>query len=206
METEIDKIVSKILEEYVMQETRDLKTEILEATIRLFYKKGLKFTMDDLAAALRCSKKTIYVYFSDKTVLLDEMVDYLFDRIQRRKQEVLQNSSGPVIESVRELLGAMPDEYQDIDFRQLYVLKDKYPAIYSHVEQRLESDWGPVIALLDKGMEEGEIRCFPAIVLQTMMQATLEQFFQRDILLRSGITYHEALQEVVNILVDGIRK
>ena len=206
METEIRKIVSYILKEYVMQETRDVKTEILEATIRLFYEKGLKFTMDDLAAVLRCSKKTIYVYVADKTALLDEMVDFLFDRIQKRKQEVLLNTSRPVIESIRELLGAMSDEYQDIDFRQLYILKEKYPGIYAHVEKRLESDWEPVIALLDKGMEEGAVRRFPVIVLQTMMQATLEQFFQRDILLQNGITYHEALQEVVNILVDGIRK
>lgn len=188
-----------------MQETRDIKSEILEATIRLFYEKGLKFTMDDLAAVLRCSKKTIYVYIADKTALLHEMVDYLFDRIQMRKQEVLQNTSQPVIESIRELLGAMPSEYQDIDFRQLYILKEKYPGIYRHVEQRLESDWEPVIALLEKGMEEGAVRRFPAVVLRTMLQATLEQFFQRDILLKNGITYHDALQEVVGIIVDGIR-
>ena len=37
-----------------------------------------------------------------------------------------------------------------------------------------------------------------------MMEASLEQFFQRDILIRSGLTYQEALTEVVNVLVDGM--
>ena len=35
---------------------------------------------------------------------------------------------------------------------------------------------------------------------------SMEQFFQRDILIRNQISYAEALEEVVNILVDGIVK
>ncbi len=35
-------------------------------------------------------------------------------------------------------------------------------------------------------------------------EATLEQFFQRNILLQNKISYQEALDEVVEILVDGI--
>ena len=37
-----------------------------------------------------------------------------------------------------------------------------------------------------------------------MMEATIEQFFQRDVLVINGISYNEALEEVVDILVDGI--
>ena len=37
-------------------------------------------------------------------------------------------------------------------------------------------------------------------------EATLEQFFQRNILLQNKISYQEALDEVVEILVDGISK
>ena len=37
-----------------------------------------------------------------------------------------------------------------------------------------------------------------------MLEASLEQFFQRDVLVRNGISYQEGLQHVVDILVDGI--
>ena len=37
-----------------------------------------------------------------------------------------------------------------------------------------------------------------------MVEATIEQFFQRDILIRNQITYADALEEVVDVLVDGI--
>ena len=42
---------------------KNLKDDILEATIQAFQKKGLKFTMDDLASLLGISKKTIYTVF-----------------------------------------------------------------------------------------------------------------------------------------------
>ena len=37
-----------------------------------------------------------------------------------------------------------------------------------------------------------------------MVQATLEQFIQRDVLIVNQISYTDALDEVLNILLDGI--
>ena len=44
----------------------ELRETILEGTIKAINKKGLKFTLDDIAALLRFSKKTIYAVFKDK--------------------------------------------------------------------------------------------------------------------------------------------
>ncbi|MBR2738939.1 MAG: TetR/AcrR family transcriptional regulator [Lachnospiraceae bacterium] len=184
--------------------SENVRKEILDATIGLFNRKGLRFTMDDLAAELHRSKKTIYVFFPDKKHLLDEMVDYIFDSIKDSERRIADDTSLSTVEKIRRVLGAMPEEYRSVDLRQLYVLKEKYPAIYAHVERRLETDWEPTVALMEQGMREGVIRPVSIPVFRTMMQATLEQFFQRDILVKNGITYHEALAQVVDILVDGI--
>jgi len=53
---------------------KNLKGNILEATIKAFQKKGLKFTMDDLASLLGISKKTIYTVFPDKNSLVLELI------------------------------------------------------------------------------------------------------------------------------------
>lgn len=60
----------------------ELRETILEGTIQAFNKKGLKFTMDDIASLLGMSKKTIYTVFQDKNTLVSEMVDYCFDSIK----------------------------------------------------------------------------------------------------------------------------
>lgn len=182
----------------------ELREMILQGTIKAFNQKGMKFTMDDIASILSISKKTIYTVFSDKEELFLSMVDYLFDNIKVSEQQVLEDKNMSTLEKIRAILGVMPESYKEIDFRQLYLLKDKYPKIYAQVEKRLETGWDTTIALMEQGMEEGVIRKVQIPIVKMMMEASLEQFFQRDILLQCELSYAEALNEVVEILVDGI--
>lgn len=186
------------------KELEAAKEKILDATIKVFNKKGLKFTMDDLASELSMSKKTIYNVFKDKESLFYQMVDYCFDHIKESENEVLADPNLSTVQKVHNVLGVLPEGYRDIDFRQLYNLKEKYPQIYRKVEERLENGWENTIALIKQGIEEGCIRPINIHVLKTMLEATLEQFFQRDVLIVNGISYQEALEEVVSIMVDGI--
>ena len=143
--------------------------------------------MDDLAAILGMSKKTIYNVFSDKNSLFLDMVDYLFDTIKESEQKIVKDTSLSTIEKIRHILGVMPESYKEIDFGQLYLLKDKYPDIYRKVEKRL-------------------VRHVNLTVFKMMMEASLEQFFQRDILVRADMTYAQGLNEVVSILLNGIEE
>ncbi|MDD6305430.1 MAG: TetR/AcrR family transcriptional regulator [Clostridiales bacterium] len=183
----------------------ELRETILEGTIKAFNQKGLKFTMDDIAGELSMSKKTIYTVFRDKESLFLAMVDYLFDSIKESEQQVLKDENLSTLEKIRKILGVLPEGYQEIDFRQLYLLREKYPEIYVKVEERLETGWETTISLLEQGMKEGVIRQVQIPIVKMMLEAALEQFFQRDILIQNGISYKDALEEVVNILVDGIR-
>lgn len=204
METEQNKWVSENIEKDGKQ--MDNKEKILEATIKVFNRKGLKFTMDDIASELSMSKKTIYTVFRDKESMFFAMVDYCFDKIKESENEILSDDSLSTVEKIRGVLAVLPSGYKDVDFRQLYTLKDKYPNTYSRVEERLETGWEKTIALINQGIEEGSIRPVNVNLLKSMLEATIEQFFQRDVLIRNQISYAEALEEVVNILVDGIVK
>lgn len=181
------------------------REEILEGTLQAFNQKGLKFTMDDVARILQMSKKTIYTVFHDKEELFLAMVDYLFDCIKESERQVLENRALTTLEKIRMILGVMPEGYKEVDFRQLYLLKDKYPVIYRQVERRLETGWEATIALIERGIAEGVVRPIQIPILKLMLEAALEQFFQRDILIQHEISYQQALDEVVTILVDGIK-
>lgn len=183
-----------------------MKETILQGTLVAFNQKGVKFTMDDLAKLLGMSKKTIYTVFRDKEELLLSLVDYLFDGIKEAEQKVLEDDSLSTVDKIRQILGVMPDSYKEIDFRQLYMLKDKFPNIYEKVENRLETGWENTIMLINKGIEEGVIRDIHVPIVKMMLESVLEQFFQRDVLVSNGITYQEALDEVVEIIMLGIAK
>jgi AcrR family transcriptional regulator len=180
------------------------RNKVLDGAIVAFNQKGLKFTMDDLAKTLSMSKKTIYTLFNDKEELFLAMVDYLFDNIKESERQVLEDDSLSTIEKIRKILGVLPESYKDIDFRQLYMLKEKYPSTYAKVEMRLETGWDTTIALINKGIEEGVVRPVKIPILKLMLESSVEQFFQRDIIVSNGYTYNEALDEVVEILVSGI--
>lgn len=182
----------------------DSKERILEATIKVFNQKGLKFTMDDIATELSISKKTIYKVFKDKETMFYEMVDYCFDAIKESETKVLEDTTISTVEKVRRILCVLPEGYKNIDFRQLYELKAKYPKTYLRVEERLESGWENTIAIIQQGIEDGDIRPVNVNILKTMIEATVEQFFQRDVLIVNEIKYTDALEELVNIIVDGI--
>lgn len=187
-----------------MEERTNLRETILEGTIKAFNQKGMKFTMDDVAKTLGMSKKTIYTVFCDKDSLLLAMVDYMFDTIKESERQVLSNEKLSTVEKIRAVLGVLPEGYREVDFRQLYLLRDKFPKIYKQVEKRLETGWETTISLLEQGMEEGVIRRIDIPILKMMLEATLEQFFQRDVLIQNQISYANALDEVVAILVGGI--
>ena len=182
----------------------ELRETILEGTIAVFNRKGLKFTMDDIARQLGISKKTIYAVFRDKESLFLDMVDYLFDSIKESERQVLEDESLGTLEKVRGIMSVMPESYRNIDFRQLHSLKEKYPSTYAKVQRRLETGWEATIALLEQGMREGVVRQVEVALVKLMLEASLEQFFQSDILLRHDISYQDALNQLVDILVDGI--
>lgn len=182
----------------------ELREQILDATIQVFNKKGIKFTMDDLAKNLGMSKKTIYTVFSDKNELFLAMVDYLFDGIKIAQSDIVNSKELSQVEKIKGVLNVMPSGYKDIDFRQLYMLKDKYPKIYSQVEKRLENGWEETFMLLEDGIKSGEIKNVNIPIVKLMFEASVEQFFQRDILVQNNLTYYDALNEVVEIIMDGI--
>lgn len=180
------------------------KERVLNVCIELFNQKGLKFTMDDIAKSMQMSKKTLYTIFKDKNALFLEMVDYLFAGIKESEKEVLEDRTLSTVEKIHKILGVLPDGYKNIDFRQLYLLKPKYPKIYKKVEEHLENGWESTIELLEKGIQEGVISNVSIPIVKLMLESSLEQFFQRDILIQNHITYQEALDEVVNIIMNGI--
>ncbi len=181
-----------------------MKERILEGALDVYRAKGAKFTMDDLAATLSMSKKTIYTIFPDKKTLLMSMVDYTFDCIKAEKEKAL-NQDLSVEDRFRAILSVMPEQFAGIDFTQIYSMKDRYPECYTRIAERLESDWELTIATLREGIRAKAFRPVDEVIFQMMYEAATERFLNGSELADNGIAYVDALSEMVDILVDGIK-
>ena len=183
----------------------DLKNKILVNTIKVFNKKGLKLTMDDVAEQMGISKKTIYKYFNSKEEIFDQIVDYIFDGIKARENEILTEEELSIDERTRKLLAAFPESFTAIDFSKLGDLKDKYPKIYKKMTRRLESGWEPTMELLEQGRKEGIYReDADFTIFKIMMDASIAKLFETDTLKKTKIKYVDCLNQIVDILLLGI--
>lgn len=180
----------------------ELRTEILDAAAQLFQAEGLRFTMQQVAAALHISKKTIYTVYSDKEALLLDMVDMLFEKIHHRKAE-LAALPGPLEERLQAVIIALPEEYAALDFRQLDALEEKYPAVAARVRRHLETGWEPTLQLLEQGIAAGRIRPVNLTVLRRILTAAFEQLLSGA---EDGTSYAAELDAMMDILMNGIKE
>lgn len=182
----------------------DLKDRVIDAVIEEFNEKGLKFTMDDIAKRLGISKRTLYVVVQDKEALFLEAVDRVFGAIKESEREIVEDASLDSIDKLRKILIAFPQKYKTIDYRQLYDLKTKYPRIYTKIENRLETEWEPTFAIMEQAMEEGKIKRVSLPVFKAIISGTIEYCISRRELIDNNISYEEALQQMLDILFEGI--
>ncbi len=182
----------------------ELRVRILDEAAKQFDKKGIKFTMDDLARSLGMSKKTIYTVFEDKRSIMTDTIDRFFDEALLEEEMILNDESLTIPQQLKAIIGRVPERYTQNDITQLYVLKEKYPSVYRHWQHCRENYWEGVGLLITRGIEQGEFRPVSLPILKTMFQSTIEQFFQDDVLIKNKISYRKALEEVASILVDGI--
>ena len=182
-----------------------MKDKILAVALRVYRKKGARFTMDDLAAELSMSKKTIYTVFRDKKSLLYDMVDYAFDEIKESEAAILENSNLGIEEKLQQILSVMPENFMDVDFSELHEMGGKFPEAYERIRQRLESGWETTLGILKEGEEAGIFRPVDHNLFQMIYDAAVERFLSGDELRNYQIQYMDALNELVNIMISGIK-
>ena len=131
------------------------------------------------------------------------MVDDAFTRIHARKQRIL-DGPGTLAEKLRAVIIALPEEYTALDLQQMDLLDEKYPRVAARVREHLETGWEPTLALLEQAMGEGVIRRVSLPVLQRMISASIEDFLADRTLDAQGISYTDALDEMISIFLEGL--
>lgn len=184
----------------------ELKEMIMEATLDEFNEKSLKFTMDDVAKRLQISKKTIYSLFEDKEALFLETVDYCFAAIKAEEKKIQDVEAMDIVEKIKRILIVLPERQKNIDWRQVYVTKEKYPRIYEKIEKRIETEWDSTIELLEEGIRIGRLKAFSIPVFKIMVESSIEGFLRSSALIDNDISYEKALTEMIDMLMAGIEE
>lgn len=134
-----------------------LRNSVLKAATAAFYKHGIKTVrMDDIAADLSISKRTLYELFSDKEELLLEVARMHHDDLAGFMNSIAEKAEN-VLEVIIEFYLKMTKDLQEINVAFYDDLK-KYPKVVEFLTKRRKNNAQKAISFYYKGVEQGIFR------------------------------------------------
>lgn len=107
-----------------------MKEKIIEKASELFLSVGFKsITMDDIANKMGISKKTLYKFFANKELLVEETTLSFQEKINSRIEDIIAIGYNP-IQELFEIKKTIQSIFQIADTSPLYQLKKHYPETY----------------------------------------------------------------------------
>lgn len=111
-----------------------MKEKIIAKASELFLKLGFKsVTMDDIAGEMCISKKTIYKYFCNKEVLIEESTSTVHKQVHEVIDTIVAKDYNAIHENF-EIRESFRDMFKNnTDTSPIYQLKKHYPEIYQNI-------------------------------------------------------------------------
>ncbi len=133
-----------------------MREKIIKKSAELHFKYGIKnVTMDQIAQELGISKKTIYQHFANKTEMVSETVNYIFDKIQTEIDKICLMKLNPY-EEILSIKRIIQDMLNKNNVSPHYQLKKYYPEIAKDLEQKkFKSIMECLEHNLKKGIKQG---------------------------------------------------
>lgn len=182
------------------------KERIVYESMKMFVDQGIKSVrMDDIAAKLGVSKRTLYELFGDKEGLLWLAMNCYFDKRIERQAELAAGAKN-MLEAIFIILNDVMDESENVS-RLMANLRKFYPSVYARLfRERDERNRKGLHEYLEKGVADGlfvkDINIELALSLLYHTAAAL--IFMRELTPPKGMTEREAFLQIMTTFFRGI--
>lgn len=136
-----------------------MKDKIISKASDMFLKLGFKsITMDDIAGEMCISKKTIYKYFCNKEILIEESTEAIHKEIHKIIDDIIDKKYNAIQENF-EIRKMFKDMFNSSDDSPIYQLRKHYPEIYEKVISREMTECTNLFRQnIEQGIREGLYR------------------------------------------------
>jgi AcrR family transcriptional regulator len=180
---------------------------IIVAARRHFFAHGIRsVTMDDLAAELGMSKKTLYAAFPGKRELLRAVLLEKFHSVEADLEGVMAGASSDVLDALHKLLACMRRHTEEIQPPFVRDIRREAPEFFKLVEERrrrlIQRYFGQ---LFEAGQKAGIIRQDIAIRLMIdMLVGVTEAIMNPPKMAELGLTAREGYISVITVMLEGL--
>lgn len=172
---------------------------IVDIVLELFNAHGATFKMDDVAKAMKISKKTIYKEYGSKENLISIVVKRVFEGIEHHIQGIIGNDELSSVEKLIQLTCAFPDA-RDIDYHKALILKRESPKAYKMFIHYIEDNWQMSKQIFDQAIEEGLIKKIDHSIFRIIMLGITKQVLDVE-----DENREELLEKCVRQVFDGLK-
>ncbi len=181
------------------------RKKIMVFADKLFREAGLyKTSMDELAALMHISKKTIYRYFPSKENLVREIVKFWLDTSTERVDKIVSGKTDVVRKFIR-LLEDYSCEFTQLGEKAISDLQIHYPDVWASIESfREEKIIFYVKKLFRQGFRENYITKIPVEIVIASVSASISSVVNPKFLVVNNFSTAEALKHVLELHLKGI--
>jgi hypothetical protein len=136
-----------------------MREKIMSKASDLFMKLGFKsVTMDDIAGEMCISKKTIYKFFSNKEILIEEITGMIHSEIHEIVGQIVALNYNAIEENF-EIRKMFKEMFKSADTSPVYQLKKHYPSIFEKVMEKEINECNTLFKNnIEKGIAQGLYR------------------------------------------------
>ena len=184
----------------------EIKDRILHHATTLFMRNGIKsVSMDDIAASMAMSKKTLYKWFANKDEMVHAVMTQHLDDSQRDCLGLLNQSESAIDELFR-MMGWMKQQFADVHPSIFYDLQKFYPTTWQlWVAHKNQYILDQITDNLRRGMAEGLYRAdLDVAVLARLRLAQIELAFNPDVFPAREFDVQRLQQSILEHFMLGI--
>ena len=179
--------------------------QLVDELVDLFLAEGFaRLTLDEVAARLGCSKRTLYALADSKEQLAVRAVRFFFKRSTDQVESAIARTRSPAtrvtryLEAVAEALRPAGEEFRR-DLAQTAATREVY-------EQNTAAAADRVRQLIDEGILAGAFRPVSAALVGEVVTATMRRITSGEIGRATGLDDAQAYAELARLVVAAVRR
>ncbi|BBB90691.1 MAG TPA: TetR/AcrR family transcriptional regulator [Methylomusa anaerophila] len=180
-----------------------MKERILKTAAEEMNERGVKFTVDAVAARLGISKKTLYQYFESKDHLIASIVDAAIVDMANQKAEIM-NSNKDFVSKLAAIVTVEPKIFGKVHDWVLEDIKRHRPEDWERITCFRRERTQAMAKILEEGIAGGHIRRINTAVAAQMLCSAVGEFLEYGFLAENNISFTDALQALTDIFLYGV--
>lgn len=190
-----------------MNEEKEIKQRIAVKADQMFRQYGYsKVTMEEIAAELGISKKTLYKHFSNKDHILKELVHTSKCEVDDFIENLMRNRTMPFLDKLESFLNFIAKMATKIEGPMVKDLMRNHPEIWKDIDEfRTKKAYKHLSMLIEEGKKAGVFRDdIHTEVVVVAYVAAIHSLINPEILAKLPVSADQAYKDVIRILFQGI--